>query len=113
MEKKQLPNATAVMILGILSLVTCCCYGIFGLIFSGIALILANKDMKLYKENPELYSNYGNLNTGRIIAIIGLILSSIFILYLVYLIYSIGWDGIQEAANEFKRAYTEARNQNN
>ncbi|MGK4568733.1 CCC motif membrane protein [Flavobacterium sp. 3HN19-14] len=109
LEKQKLPNATAVLVLGILSIVTCCCYGIFGLLFSIIALVLAKKDMKLYQENPELYSNYKNLNTGRIISIVGLVLSIVFILYVAFQLYTLGWDGMQAAREEFMRAYTEAQ----
>lgn len=31
MEQQKLPNATIILVLGILSIVTCCCYGIVGL----------------------------------------------------------------------------------
>jgi hypothetical protein len=44
-----LPNATAVLVLGILSIVVCFITGI-------IALVLANKDMALYNANPGAYS---------------------------------------------------------
>ena len=72
MEKQKLPNAIAVLILGILSIPTCCFYG-SGLIFGIIALVLAKKDMALYKQDPALYDGYSNLNTGRILAIIGIV----------------------------------------
>ena len=84
MEKRQLPNGTVVLILGILSILTCCCWGIFGLALGIIALVLAKKDLALYAENPELYSNYNNINTGRILAIIGIVLSSIMLLVTIY-----------------------------
>src|SRR5688572_9054359 len=83
MEKKNLPNATAVLILGIISILTCCCMGI-GLVAGIVALVLANKDLKLYNENPDVYLNYGNLNTGRILAIIGTTLSAIVLLINIY-----------------------------
>jgi len=83
MERHSLPNATAVLILGILSILTCCCYGI-GVILAIIALILASKDMKIYKENPEIYTNYANLNIGRILSIIGLVLSALSLLFTIY-----------------------------
>ena len=53
--KQKLPNATAVLVLGILSILTCCCYGVIGLILGIVALVLASRDMKLYFENPESY----------------------------------------------------------
>jgi len=86
---KQLPNATTVMVLGILSIVTCFCYGIIGVILGIIALVIAKKDFQLYRENPEVYDGYSNLNTGRICAIIGVSIGSvvlvIFIIYLTFI----------------------------
>lgn len=96
MEKQKLPNATAVLILGILSILTCCCGGIIGLILGIVALILAQKDMKLYLESPELYSGYPNLNTGKILAIIGIILSSIYFIFTVYLYVVVGEAGMKD-----------------
>ena len=52
MENQKLPNATAVLILGIFSILTCCCYGIISISLGAIGLVLANKDAKLYAENP-------------------------------------------------------------
>ena len=37
--QQQLPNATAVLVLGIISIVGCFCYGIIGLILGIIALV--------------------------------------------------------------------------
>ena len=54
MEKRNLPNATAVLVLGIVSILSCCCYGIVGIIFGAVALFLAQKDLKLYNAEPEL-----------------------------------------------------------
>ncbi len=96
MEKRTLPNATAVLVLGILSIITCCCYGILGLILGIVALVLAKKDMKLYLENPELYSNYKNLNIGRILAIIGISLSAVYLIVTVYFYVTVGEAGMQE-----------------
>ena len=44
LTNQKLPNATAVLVLGILSIVTCCCYGVVGLILGIIALVLAKKE---------------------------------------------------------------------
>lgn len=85
MEKQKLPNATAVLVLGILSILTCCCWGIIGLILGIVALILAKKDIALYIENPELYDGYSNINTGRVLAIIGIILSTLYLIFTIYL----------------------------
>ncbi|MCH2033598.1 MAG: DUF4190 domain-containing protein [Tenacibaculum sp.] len=94
-EQRKLPNATVVLVLGILSILTCCCYGIFGIIIGVIALVLYNQDKKLYDQNPSAYSDYSNLNTGRILAIIGLILSILTLLYFVWIFYSLGINKMQ------------------
>ncbi len=85
MEKQKLPNATAVLILGILSILTCCCWGVIGLILGIVALILAKKDTILYIQNPESYEGYSNINTGKVLAVIGIILSSLYLLFTIYI----------------------------
>jgi len=78
-----LPNATITLVLGILSIVTCCCfYGIIGVVLGVVALILSRKDKENYLANMNYYtvSSYKNLNAGRVCAIIGLILSAIIVL---------------------------------
>ena len=96
MNQQSLPNATAVLVLGILSLLTCICYGLPGIICGIIALILYAKDKKLYMANPSLYSNYSNLNTGRILAIIGLVLSVLWIAYMIFIITLIGFNALTD-----------------
>jgi hypothetical protein len=75
--KIDLPNATTVLVLGIISIVGCCCYGIVGVICGIIALVLAKSATTLYVSEPGKYteSSYKNLNTGKTCAWIGLILS--------------------------------------
>jgi hypothetical protein len=90
MENRNLPNATAVLILGILSIPGCCFYGI-GLVFGVIALVLAGKDLNLYNANPSQYDNYSNLKTGRILAIIGIVMSILYILAMIAMISFFGW----------------------
>jgi len=96
MNQQKLPNATAVLVLGIVSIITCCCYGVVGLIASIIGLVLAGKDMKLYKQNPGEYDNYSNLNTGRILCIIGLVLNILSVIYFIYVIAVIGVDALSD-----------------
>lgn len=102
---QKLPNATAVLILGIASILTCCCYGIIGIILGIIALVLAKKDMQLYNSNPSAYSNYSNLNIGRILAIVGLVLSAIYLIYMIVLFSTLGMEGIQQMQEEMMRKY--------
>ena len=72
------PNATAALILGILSIPTCCCcFGIVGTAVGIIGLVLGNKAINMYNANPDLYTtgSLSNAKAGRICAIIGLVLS--------------------------------------
>jgi hypothetical protein len=88
--RQQLPNATATLVLGILSIVFCWCYGIIGTALGIIALAISSKSVKLYNENPSAYDGFNNLKAGRIMSIIGLILSGLFLLYIIIIIAAIG-----------------------
>lgn len=105
MEKQQLPNSTLILVFGIISIVTCCCYGVIGLIFGIIAIVLANKATKLYAANPELYTGYSNVNTGKILAIIGVILNGIYLAWSIYALSVYGFEGIQEIQDQFLEQY--------
>jgi len=96
MENNKLPNANVVLVLGILSVITCICYGIFGIIFGIIALVLAQKDMKLDRSNDVVYTNYQTVNIGRVLAIIGIILGVLFILMIIWVISIVGMDALQD-----------------
>jgi len=87
-----IPNATTVLVLGIISIATFCCFGIVGLTLGIIALILGGKSKKLYNENPERYTegSYKNLNAGYICAIIGTSLSGLWILYAIIQLVVVG-----------------------
>lgn len=77
-QPQALPNATTALVLGILSMVLCGP----GLILGIVGVVLANKDIGLYKNNPGYYSeaSYSNLRTGRICSIIGIILTGLILL---------------------------------
>ena len=105
MEKQTLPNSTLILVFGILSILGCCCYGIIGIIFAIIALVMAKKATALYTENPELYLGYQNVKTGKILAIIGLILSVIYLIYVIFIFATVGYDGYMEMIEEFRRGY--------
>ncbi|MDR3188871.1 MAG: hypothetical protein LBT94_06775 [Prevotellaceae bacterium] len=83
-----LPNATLVLVLGILSIVSCICYGIPGLVCAIVALIVARSSTKLYIANPGRYteSSFSNLNAGKICAWIGLIPSILYVILIIILI---------------------------
>jgi len=77
----QVPNATGVLVLGIISIPSCFCYGI-GLICGIIALVLAKKGKGAYMLTPSKYtpSSYSNLKAGKVCAIVGIILNAPFFL---------------------------------
>ncbi|MUH36291.1 DUF4190 domain-containing protein [Zobellia amurskyensis] len=96
MEQHKLPNATLILVFGILSIVTCCCYGILGLIFGIVALVLANKATAIYQLNPENYTDYGNVKTGKILAIIGIVLSVLYLIMTIGMIAFFGFEDMQD-----------------
>jgi len=96
MEQQKLPNATLILVFGILSIVTCCCYGIVGLILGIVTIVLAKKATQVYTENPEQYSGFQNVKTGKILAIIGIVLSVLYILFCVWAISTFGWETLQD-----------------
>lgn len=77
--QRPLPNATTVLVLGILSIVVCFVCGI-------IALIISSGDKRLYEQNPELYttSSHDFLRAGRICSIISLCLLGVGIIVWVF-----------------------------
>jgi hypothetical protein len=102
-QKQDLPSATGTLVLGIISISSFWCYGIVGIITGIIALSISHNSNKLYKANPDKYteSSYKNLNAGRITAIVGISLSSIFvvIIFLYILAVSTFFSNILPFAN--------------
>jgi hypothetical protein len=89
---QMVPNSTGVLVLGIISIVTCWLYGILGLILGIVALSLSGSGKKAYTENPSLYTqaSWNNLKAGRVCAIIGVSLSALFMIYVIVLIAIVG-----------------------
>lgn len=90
--QQPLPNATGILVLGILSIVTCCVAALPGVVLGIIALVMSGKSKALYAESPEKYtlSSFKNMNAGRICAIIGTIISSLYLVYLIIYIVFLG-----------------------
>ncbi|MCM4168957.1 hypothetical protein KCTC52924_00278 [Arenibacter antarcticus] len=95
MEQQKLPNATLILVFGIISIVTCCCYGIIGLIFGIIGLVLANKATNIYALDPALYEGYNNVKLGKTLSIIGIVLNILVVIFFIWIISIIGWDSMQ------------------
>jgi len=99
MEHRNLPNATVIIVLGIFGYL-CCCFSGLGIIPAGIAYILAIQSQKLYNENPEEFLNYDQIKTGKIVALIALILNVLIIIRIIYVISTVGWDEMMEQSRE-------------
>lgn len=86
----QLPNSSGILVMGILSLVSFCCFaaGIVGLTLGILALVLGNKAIKIYNSDPKLYTEKSikNVRAGRTCGIIGICLGGLaFIGLIIYL----------------------------
>ncbi|TWO31469.1 DUF4190 domain-containing protein [Seonamhaeicola sediminis] len=95
MEQQKLPNATLILVFGILSILGCCFYGI-GIILGIVAIVLASKATKIYNENPENYTGIQNVRTGKILSIIGIVLSALYLLLIVWAVMTFGWETLQD-----------------
>ncbi|MFH4968186.1 CCC motif membrane protein [Gaetbulibacter sp. M240] len=95
MEQQKLPNSTLILVFGIISILGCCFYGV-GFILGIVALVLASKATKLYKENPDLYTGYQNVKIGKILSIIGIILGALYLILLLWMITTFGWETMQD-----------------
>jgi hypothetical protein len=87
-QKQQLPNAVAVLVLGICSIVINC-YGV-GLILGIIGLALSSQGRKMYKENASVYEGWGSLNAGFIMSIIGVVIGGLWIIFWIIWVAVIG-----------------------
>lgn len=84
-ENIDLPQSTTILVLGILSIITCFCYGIPGVILGIVALVQAKKARQLYNQSPEAWSqsSYNNMNAGRICAIIGTVCGGLYLVIIL------------------------------
>jgi len=89
--KRELPNATTVLVLGIIALCSCWNYGIIAFILAVITLVMSSQSRRLYRYNPEQYqySSYKRVSAGRICAIIALVISIFALLFALLVILGI------------------------
>lgn len=99
MEQQKLPNETAIIILGVLGYL-CCCFAGLGAIPAGIAFFMARKSESLYAENPELYTNISQIKTGKIVALVALILSILVMVRWIYVFTTGDWEEAMEQSRE-------------
>lgn len=85
MEKQKLPDEIAVMLLGLLSFVGCCCTnGFGGIILSGVGIYLAQKSEKLLITYPDVYK-MGDMKAWKIVNYVGLAISIVYALLYIFL----------------------------
>jgi vacuolar-type H+-ATPase subunit I/STV1 len=83
-DKKKTPYSISILILGISSIIFS--FFLFGLILGLIGLHFSSKSRKVHENNPELYVDYNYVKAGRILSIIGIIITSLWFLFFVLVI---------------------------
>ena len=82
--REQLPNSSAALVMGILSIVCICCgFGaVIGVVLGILSIVFAKKAKMLYEENPTRYteSSVKNADAGRICGIVGLCVAAMWVL---------------------------------
>ena len=99
MKKKDLPNATAVLVLGILSLVFCWCYGFVGLVLGILAVAIASGPRRAYLEHSEEYTeaSYKILSAGRVCGIVGICVALAVVAFVIFMILGVTALGVGSA----------------
>ncbi|MCZ8198457.1 MAG: CCC motif membrane protein [Flavobacterium sp.] len=107
MENQKLPNATTVLILALLSIMTC--WLLVGLIFAVAAIYISKGDLKLYHENPKRYDNYQTLLIGRVLTGIGIFINIFYLVFVIYVYTVIGFENLDSFNKniEAKKEYIE------
>jgi ABC-type Fe3+ transport system permease subunit len=87
--QESLPNATLILVLGILSILVCQPLGI-------AALIMGNSSMNAYQQNPGRYSesSLSTVKAGRICGIIGICLIALVIILMIAGVGVASWFGM-------------------
>jgi ABC-type phosphate transport system permease subunit len=97
MENQKLPNVTVAIILSIIGYVCCCIWGVPAIVLGVIGLLLLQSDLKKYRENPELYSNFGTWKTARILCIVSIAIGAIYLSFVIFQIMRMGgWEAYYE-----------------
>ena len=115
MNKNKLSADPLALILGIIALVIgiagCCCYGITAiipLIMAIIGLVSANRSIKEYETNPEVFSlqSRNNVGTAKVINIIAIVMNGLVVIFSIAAIAFYGTMVSSEMFNEFNKMDT-------
>lgn len=99
MNYNKLPADPTALVLGIVALAIgfagLCCYGVFAVIpivLSIVGLVMANKSLKEFDQNPESFSQKSreNVSIGKILNIIALVFNSIVLLIIIAILVIFG-----------------------
>lgn len=107
------PNSTAALVLGIISIPMCCCCGwwsaFVGVILGIVGIVLAGQAIKEYYARPDLYTigSLKNAQAGRVCAIIGLVLSALVLVFFLILIITGQLSEIEMLQEQFLEEYYE------
>lgn len=104
METKKLQYAPLIYILAIIGLPLCCCAGL-GFIPAGIAYYMAQIELKKYYLDPDAYDNQDTIYTGKIVALVVLVINLLYLMITIYQIYTIGWDNLMEQTRQMMEQY--------
>lgn len=97
MEKQKL-NTTLIYVLSVLGFLCCCVFGL-GIIPSGIAFFISNKQLKEAYADHENYENIEAMKTAKIVALVVFIINILMVLRVIYVFSTVGYDGIMEQYN--------------
>lgn len=92
-------NTTLVYILSITGFICCCWFLGLGVIPTGIAFFIANKEYKKYEAQPEAYSNGPAMKTAKMVALIAFVICALFFLYSIFDVFTTPWDEVMGRYN--------------
>jgi hypothetical protein len=98
--QREIPNASVVLILGIIALIISFFNSLVGIVAGVVSLVMARNAEQLYTQTPRLYtlSSYSNIRSGRTCAIIGIVIAILKIILIGIILGLLGafipWDQI-------------------
>jgi len=96
----EIPNASVVLILGIIALIISFFNSLVGIVAGVVSLVMARNAERLYNETPRLYtlSSFSNIRSGKTCAIIGIVIAVLKIILIGIILGLLGafipWDQI-------------------
>jgi hypothetical protein len=114
MNYNKLPADPIALILGIVSLVVgfagCCCYGIFAfvpILLSIVGLIMANKSLKEFDQNQQVFSpqSRNNVVIAKALNIISIVINSIIFISVIIVFIFYGTLLSQDVFKNYKKEY--------